>query len=280
MHNKSPEERLEDHARAWGVAVEDLLETPTSVVAFGRRGPLPVVLKVVRRPCDEWGSGEVLIALGGGSGARVFEHAPGAVLIERLSPGTLLARLSLDGRDEEATVILADAIRRMSRPRAALDGFTTVEDWGEGFRRYAALGGGPLAPDLVERAGRVYSELCATQGTRTLLHGDLQHYNVLFDSGRGWTVIDPKGVVGEPEYEVGAMLRNPCERPELFASARAVARRLAVFEAHLGLNPRRAAAWAFAQAVLSAIWSVEDGEEVDAAHPSIMLAEAVRPMLG
>ena len=279
MDDRPIGERLSEWARVWDVAVDDAQETPTSVVAFGRRGPLPVVLKVVRRPCDEWGSGEILKALGGDCVVRVFEHAPGAVLLERLSPGTFLASLSLGGRDEEATGIMADMIRRMGRPRADVEGFTTVEDWGEGFRRYAARGGGPLPPDLVERAGRLYAELCATQRTRTLLHGDLQHYNVLFDAERGWTVIDPKGIVGELEYEVGAALRNPCERPELFASAEAVRRRLAAFEARLGLDAGRALAWGFAQAVLSAIWSVEDGEEVDATHPSALLAEAIRPML-
>ena len=280
MRAKSVEERVEGHARAWGVAVEGTSETPTSVVAFGRRDCVPVVLKVVRCHGDEWRSGEVLKALGGESGVRVFEHAPGAVLMERLSPGTFLARLSLEGRDDEATGIMADVIRRMSRPPTGLEGFTTVEDWGEGFRRYAGRGGGPLPPDLVERAARIYSELCASQRTRTLLHGDLQHYNVLFDAGRGWAFIDPKGVVGELEYELGASLRNPCERPEVFASAEVVARRLATYETELRLNPTRALRWAFAQAVLSAIWSVEDGAEVDAAHPSLMLAEAVRPMLG
>lgn len=279
MHVESVAERVEGHARAWGVAVEDTLETPSSVVAFGRCASAPVVLKVVRRPCDEWRSGEVLKAIGGSSGARVLRHAPGAALMERLGPGTPLARLSLDGRDGEATVIMADVMRRMSRPRASLEGFTTVEDWGEGFRRYAERGGAPLPSDLVERAARVHSGLCASQQTRTLLHGDLQHYNVLYDSARGWAFIDPKGVVGELEYEAGAMLRNPCERPELFASAEVVARRLAVFEARLKLDAGRALAWAFAQAVLSVVWSAEDGEEVDAAHPSLLLAEAVRPML-
>lgn len=47
---------------------------------------------------------------------------------------------------------------------------------------------------------------------------DLQHYNVLFDDARGWLAIDPKGVVGEVEYEIGAILRNPIERPDLFAA--------------------------------------------------------------
>jgi streptomycin 6-kinase len=40
---------------------------------------------------------------------------------------------------------------------------------------------------------------------------DLHHYNVLSDSGRGWLAIDPKGLVGEVEYEVGAAIRNPID---------------------------------------------------------------------
>jgi streptomycin 6-kinase len=101
----------------------------------------------------------------------------------------------------------------------------------------------------------------------------------LFDSDRGWLAIDPKGVIGEVEYEIGASLRNPYEKPELFASPETVERRLRCFEAKLKLNYDRALAWGFAQAVLSAIWSVEDGFAVDAGNPSLRLANAIRPIL-
>jgi streptomycin 6-kinase len=53
--------------------------------------------------------------------------------------------------------------------------------------------------------------LCSSQRYRRLLHGDLHHGNVLHDSERGWVAIDPKGVLGEPEYEIGVALRNPIE---------------------------------------------------------------------
>ena len=272
-------ERVGERARAWGVAVEESFETPSSLVAFGRRGRTSVVLKVVRLPGDEWRSGEVLDAIRGQGVVRVYEHAPGAVLLERLSPGTSLARMSLGGRDEEATEVLADLIRRMSCPAPPAGAFPTVEDWGGSFRRYVAGGGGSIPTALVERADRIYSELCASQRDRRLLHGDLHHYNVLLDSTRGWTAIDPKGVVGELEYEVGAALRNPCERPEVFASAEAVTRRLAVFETGLKLDAGRALSWAFAQAVLSAAWAEEGGPGADDAHPWLTLAEAILPML-
>lgn len=270
-------ERVEGHVREWGVAVEETLETHSSLLLFGRRGARPVVLKVVREPGDEWRSGEVLEAFGGEGAARPLEHAGGAVLLERLEPGTALAALSLGGRDDEATGIIAGVILRMSGRRATTRSFTKVEDWAEGFGRYLSSGDERLPRELVTRAHETYLNLCATQRDVRLLHGDLQHYNVLFDERRGWVAIDPKGVVGEVEYEVGAALRNPYERPELFASAAAVERRLGIFAARLRLDPERALAWCFAQAVLSVVWTVEDGLPVGADSPPLLLARALNP---
>jgi hypothetical protein len=39
-------------------------------------------------------------------------------------------------------------------------------------------------------------------------------------------------------------------------------------------------AWAFAQAVLAAIWGFEDAGVVEPTNPAIALAHAMRPMLG
>lgn len=273
-------ERADELARAWGVAAERVLETHSSLVLFGRRGPRPVVLKVVRRVDDEWRCGEVLEAFGGRGMVRVLEHTGGAALLEKLSPAAPLSELSLNGRDEEATEILADVLRRIAHPRATPGAFATVRDWGEGFERYAASGDARLPADLVSHGRRLYAELCATErGPALLLHGDLQHYNVLLDSARGWLAIDPKGVAGEIEYEVCAALRNPYERFELFASPQVIRRRLRRYEAELRLDANRALAWAFAQAVLSAIWSVEGGEAVAEDDPSLLLARALRQML-
>src|SRR5215470_19410356 len=108
-------ERVEERVRDWGVAVQDTLETQSSFIAFGKRGDQSVVLKVIRQPGDEWRCGEVLAAFDGRGTARVFEYTEGAVLLERLNPGTPLASLALEGRDEEATEILADVIGRMSQ---------------------------------------------------------------------------------------------------------------------------------------------------------------------
>jgi streptomycin 6-kinase len=274
---------VEERVRDWGVVVQDISETQSSFIVFGKRGNQPVVLKVVRQPGDEWRCGEVLAAFDGRGTARVYEYIEGAALIERLTPGTSLASLALEGRDEEATEILADVIDRMSQApeptREPSKAFVSAQDWGKGFQRYLASGDNQIPSSLVEQGQRMYFELCASQTCVRLLHGDLQHYNVLLDSDRGWLAIDPKGVIGEIEYEIGAGLRNPYEKPETFASPDIIERRLRCFEAKLKLDPDRMLAWGFAQAVLSAIWSVEDGFAVEAGNPSLRLANAIRQIL-
>lgn len=268
--------------------VDDTFETASSLIAFGRRTAAEgqretVVLKVIRRKGDEWHSGAALRTFNGHGVARVYEHAPGAVLLERLSPGTSLVEMSLDGKDAEATEVLIGVIQQMSisalqRPNASIDA-PTLWDWSKGFDRYVATGDDQVPASLVASARRLYTSLCGTQREPRLLHGDLQHYNVLFDSERGWLAVDPKGVRGELEYEIGAILRNPVERLELFTSTATIQRRTRQFVDQLSLDYERILAWAFAQAVLSAIWDIEDGFPVDPINPALKLAIAIQPML-
>ena len=147
--------------------------------------------------------------------------------------------------------------------------------WGRGFDRYLQTGNQQIPCELVLEARRLHLELSASQRTTMLLHGDLQHYNVLLDDERGWLAIDPKGVVGELEYELGALLRNPVEQPELFANPATVNRRLVTLTTLLHLDHTRALHWSFAQAVLSAIWDVEDGYNLEPNNPSLLLAQVL-----
>ena len=210
---------------------------------------------------------------------RVHAHVPGAMLLERLDPGTPLAPIALNGGDAEAIEILSEVIARISKHDTELYAFTSIEDWARGFDHYLAGGDRQLPRALVEEARQVFVDLCAPQRAPRLLHGDLQHYNVLFDDRRGWVAIDPKGVVGEAEYEIGAALRNP-DRPELYARRETVERRVRRYADALGLDARRVLAWGFAQAVLSVVWGIEDGFAVDADAPPLRLARVIQPMLG
>jgi streptomycin 6-kinase len=187
------------------------------------------------------------------------DEARGVILLERLRPGAPLSRLD---DDEKATSIAAGVMKRLWRPAPKVHPFPTIEKWGRGFvRLHAHFGGGcgPFPNDLVETAEALYNELAATSGEAMLLHGDLHHENILSAGRHPWLAIDPKGVVGESVYEVGALLRNPI--PGLLAGPNprgVLARRVDLLAEELGFDKERIIGWGFAQAVLSAWWSFED----------------------
>ena len=185
------------------------------------------------------------------------------MVLERLLPGTML----LEVEDDEVTTSCAASImQKIWRPVPENHPFKTVQQWGKGFERLRqSYGGGtgPFPRALVERAETLYRELSASMGEPVLLHGDLHHENILSAEREPWLAIDPKGVVGEAVYETGAWLRNPM--PQLLDMpnpGRILARRIDQFSEQLGFERARIRDWAFAQAMLSAWWGMEDSGEL------------------
>jgi streptomycin 6-kinase len=184
----------------------------------------------------------------------------GALLLERLRPGTPLSTLA---DDERATSIAAGVMRQLWRPVPAGHPFPSVARWAAGLGRLRARFGGttgPLPQTLVEQAEALFGELLSSMDELLLLHGDLHHDNILAAGRQPWLAVDPKGVVGEPAYEVGALLRNPWPRLlDLPRPGRILARRVDQLAEELELDRARIVAWGVAQAVLSAWWCLEDG---------------------
>jgi streptomycin 6-kinase len=267
--------RMRDRAASWRVSLEHVLESDSAVIAFGSRDEQRLVVKIDRHERDQSRSAAVLRAFCGNGMVRILDDVEDALLLERVSPGDALVAMAASGHDKDATEVLADVIGRMSAHEYS--GMPTVEEWGSSFERYLARDGRSLPQQLVEEAREVYETLCASQRERRLLHGDLHHGNVLLDSERGWLAIDPKGVVGELEYETGAALRNPIEHPEVFLDPQRIDARVDCFADRLQLDADRLRKWTFAQAVLSAIWLIEDGLAVNRDHPWLELARRIRP---
>jgi streptomycin 6-kinase len=131
---------------------------------------------------------------------------------------------------------------------------------------------------MVTRAEALFAELLGSSGAPTLLHGDLHHENILSAERAPWLAIDPKGLIGEAEYEVGALMRNPLLRllslPDVTAT---LARRFDILAESLGFDRQRMIAWSYAQAILSAWWHIEDHGH--GWEPTIALAERLTPWL-
>lgn len=159
-----------------------------------------------------------------------------------------------------------------------------IHRWAAGMERlrgHFGGGAGPLPVRLVETAESLFAELLASMDEPVLLHGDLHHWNILSAEREPWLALDPKGVVGEPAYEVGALLRNPL--PGLLDTpnpGRILARRVDQLAEELGFDRQRLIGWGVAQAVLSAWWSIEDhGEHREGWKEAMTCAELLAERL-
>jgi streptomycin 6-kinase len=238
--------------RDWGLRPDGAYELSYAYVEPVRRADgAPAVLKLTLPGDAEAGrEAAALACFAGEAAAAMLEHDPerGALLLERLEPGTRLAELAAHD-DDAATLAAAEVMRGLRRPPPVEPVFPDARTWGRALWAWPE----PLA----RRARDEYAELCASADAPVLVHGDLHHFNVL-RSGGGWKAIDPKGVVAEPAYETGALLRNPVGTR---LERRTLARRIALLADALALDRERIRAWGRTQAALAAAWSAQDGQD-------------------
>jgi streptomycin 6-kinase len=199
--NRRVAERLrataEEVAREWGVPLGERLPAGRfSFVAFAGEH---TVLKVVPVEDDEADHEADALALLGGDGAvRLLRHdrARRAILIERALPGDDASALS----DDEAIRVAIAGAKRFWRPALRAHPFRWI---GDHVPRWLDNAGDHY---LVRQAKEIYAAMRPSDAT--LVHGDFHHHNLL-RHGDGWVVIDPKPMVGEPEFDVPTFLWNP-----------------------------------------------------------------------
>ena len=196
-----------------------------------------------------------------------------AFLLQYIQPGDTLRSFFPD-RDKEAVEIVAALIKRLHTHDASNiepGSFPTVREWlKELDQEYQKV---PL--DLLVKARTLATKLVSTEGTLYLLHGDLHHENILQYSQpfvlsstslrieESWIAIDPKGVIGELEYELGAFIRNPIPDLILHPDVQQLTkRRIEQFSALLNFDAQRVTDWCFVQSVLSACWVEGYGKDV------------------
>ncbi len=249
---------LAEAARRWELALgEPFLLSYNYVCAATRADATPAVLKI-GVPNVELTSEVNTLRLYAGEGAcRLLEAdaGRGMLLLERLQPGRMLATLE---DDDQATEIAAEVMKKIHRPAPEQDGFLSLRRWFDELKKLRPLfgGSGPFPEKSLATAEGLIRDLFAEDRPQVLLHGDFHHFNIL-SSQRGWLVIDPKGVAGPAEYEVGPLLINPygvtLEEQE---AIRRTQRRIAILSERLGFEPRRLCAWAICHSVLSAFWDM------------------------
>ena len=264
-------EIIKSFEKKWKIKVIKPFPLSYNYVALAEKTDgMPVVLKIgFPKDKDLIAEIEVLKIYHGEGMVKLLDldEEMGAFLEDRVYPGKTLASIANEGK---ATRIAVRVIKGITKevPKGSI--FPTVDDWWENAqRKHLALfgGAGPIPKDLFDKAQRIFAEYGHTQNKQFLLHGDLHHFNILSSGDDAWLAIDPQGVIGELAYETGAYLRNP--QPTLLKTpnVKSILRdRILIFAEELILEKERIYNWSIAQAVLSAMWDMENGFHTTSAY--------------
>lgn len=220
-----------------------------------RQGGDRMMLKL----CSDGVSGSAeIVALrtwAGHGAVRLVADAPddGALLIERLDASRTLHSLPI----REAAAVAGGVLRRLTVPAPA--GLPTLRLVSAAFvdtasDRQRALGAPVPAAALAAAVdlARAFGPTAAT----TLIHADLHYGNVLAGDREPWLAIDPRAVVGDPEYCVPELIWT---RVDDVAGPTGVRRLLAMLVDAAGLGADRARGWVLVRAVDYWLWGLENG---------------------
>jgi streptomycin 6-kinase len=197
---------------------------------------------------------------GRGAVRLLAERGPFVLLLERLDAGRPLSAVPLD----ETTGIWGGLARQLQRPQAtgpaaSFDQVSALaEEWTDTLpARWLELGK-PFPTWLMECA----LEVCQVRGSvgrredrDVLLHSDLHYGNILarLDAPDRFAAIDPKPLIGEPEFAVAPMLWNRIAELSAADAGRHLNSRCVDLAEAAGLDPDTAREWAVAREVDNAL---------------------------
>lgn len=213
-----------------------------------------------------------------------FEEEKGILLEEQICPGTVLR----DEQDVQKRVeCFAAVFEKIHRGGRALE-FETYLDWLANAKQFCeeSTRSGSVKvqtilkasglPKKMQHAYEIGEEMFTKYSERVLLHGDLHHDNILANAEGGYSVIDPKGVIGPRIFDVPRFVLNEIgyvkelEAEEIKEHLEWVIR---LINERLGYPVQDICNLLFMETILASVWSVEDGEEIN--EMQIRVAEAV-----
>jgi streptomycin 6-kinase len=264
--NRTPAETALNKAMIrWSLSRASLVaETPTSTLyRVEQNGRSPAALKQLKPEAgDEELRGSALLAWYGGEGAAtVFDSVDGILFMEWLD-GTTLGEAVRQGRDAEATVALAGVVESLHQAREAdPPPLLPLRLHFQALFEMKPAHWPAMSKDLLARSIGIAHQLFDKPSASLPLHGDLHHDNIV-SSPRGWLAINPRGLLGDPVYEVASSFMSPAGADKILVDHGRILRLADTYATRLGFGRKRILGCAAAHAALSACRDIEAGKPI------------------
>lgn len=160
-----------------------------------------MVLKLTLEDEETIDEARALAVWDGNGAVRLFRSVPGAMLLERLDGERSLNDLPIAA----ATSVAAKLPLQLSVPTS--QDFMEMESYSQRSLN--------MAQERLKTLGQPFPEEWLTAPPRPrssrLVNSDLHYENVLAGQRQDWLVVDPKPLLGDPEYAVAPLLWNRAE---------------------------------------------------------------------
>lgn len=189
------------------------------------------------------------------------------MLAEWIHPGTPLR--DEDCLDKRLSVFL-NIYRNLHKEPSNSEIYPTYTEWVIRITEYMSSRQDCPAFYLhMQKAKEICLSISKEYSRRMLLHGDFHHDNILLGSRGDYMIIDPKGVIGDPVFDIPRFILNEFGddiTPELYTK---INRIISNFEANLNIPNEVIRKCLYIETVMGTCWCLESGATIDE-YPKLM----------
>jgi streptomycin 6-kinase len=217
----------------------------------------PVVLKISYDRQSIINEKRALAQLGLQGSIKLIDYNSkyNALLLQQAIPGITLTSLYRVNPDDVMDCYVETMQKLHHRQLLKKSNLPHIADWLKALDEPSLK---QIPTTLLNKAIELRNKMLSSPKPLIFLHGDLHHDNIL-KHGNEWLAIDPKGVIGEAEFEIAAFdfmyigeLTTTVDVKNVFE------KRVELLAQKSGLDAQRIKDWVFVRLILMAAWLVED----------------------
>lgn len=266
------------YSNKWKLDIEEMIDYYSVNCIFICRSEQygPAVLKIGGPGAEARTEANFLKEYNGGRFCKMYkcDADNGILLEERVTPGT---RLRQEPSLEKRLSVFSNLFNGLHIQSRQSEQYPTYVGWVKRITEYMSERADYKdLYKLMLKASGLCSALCVDYPKQLLLHGDLHHDNILLGEHNEYKIIDPKGVIGDPIFDIPRFILNEFynreDVPYEFYRSH-VTKVLCYLQKSLGVPMDVMKKALFIETAMANCWNVESGEELH--MHSVRCAEAL-----
>jgi streptomycin 6-kinase len=206
-----------------------------------------------------------------------FDIENGVILEECIKPGnTLREEISLDKR----LSLFSELYKDLHITPSEAEIYPTYTGWVNRITEYMCKRDDCKELYLhMKRARDICILVSSKYSQKLLLHGDLHHDNILLGNEGEYRIIDPKGVIGDPVFDIARFILNEFSSEINMESFEKINYIISKFEEKLNIPSNILKLCLYVETAMAMCWCVEDGAAAEEYKKHLMTVRFAETIL-